>query len=110
MSRGKASGSTVHQGQGACSSPDQNSRNRGRLVMGWAGAAIFLWTAGCRSVPIGEQGRLSKPNMIFADTAVFGYDSALVTQVEPGAASNGGAKAAGCNSCKKREPKEPSDR
>lgn len=65
-----------------------------------AGVVVLLWVTGCHSVPVGEQGRLSKPNMIFADTAVFGYDSGLVTQVEPGAATSGGAQAAGCTSCK----------
>jgi hypothetical protein len=65
-----------------------------------SGTLAILAGSGCRSVPIGDQGQLSKPNMIFADTAVFGYDSGLVAQIEPGAASNGGAQAAGCTSCK----------
>jgi hypothetical protein len=65
----------------------------------WGVLALGL-LPGCVHVKVSEQGQVSKPNMTFADTAAFGYDSALVCQVEPGAATSGGAQAAGCTSCK----------
>lgn len=55
---------------------------------------------GCRAVPLSEMGSLAKPNAVFADTAVYRYESGLVSQLEPGAAANGGGAMAGCTSCK----------
>ena len=65
-----------------------------------ASGGLTLLAAGCAQVPTAQQGRVSRPNMLFADTAVFGDRSALQGQIEPGAAATGGAQAAGCTSCK----------
>ena len=56
--------------------------------------------AGCARVPMGRLGLVSKPNMLFSDSAIFGSSSRLAAQSEPGAAFTGGAQAGGCASCK----------
>lgn len=63
-------------------------------------SALLFLGAGCARVPVARQGWVAKPNMVFADTAVFGDRSSLQGQIEPGAAATGGAQAAGCTSCK----------
>ena len=63
-------------------------------------SALFFLSAGCARIPVAKQGLVAKPNMVFADTAVFGDRSSLQGQIEPGAAATGGAQAAGCTSCK----------
>jgi hypothetical protein len=59
-----------------------------------------LFLSGCAGVPVHEQRLVSKPNMTFDDSAVFGGRSVLTVQIEPGAAFSGGAQAGGCTSCK----------
>ena len=74
-----------------------------RLVSIWRVAAWLAGLtllAGCARVPLSEQGRVAKPNMVFADTAAFNEKSALQCQIEPGTAASGGAQAAGFTSCK----------
>ncbi len=55
---------------------------------------------GCASVGPHEQRLVSKPNMLFADSAVFAYQSKLLVQTEPGSGFVAGGKAAGCTSCR----------
>jgi hypothetical protein len=55
--------------------------------------------AGC-AVPVHQQRLVSRPNMQFTDTAVSGYQSKVLGQIETGAAASGGAQAAGCTSCR----------
>ena len=65
------------------------------LVVG----AAFL--AGCSSPAVRQQRLVSKPNMLFSDSSAFTYNSArLLPQLEPGAATSGGAQNAGCTSCR----------
>lgn len=56
--------------------------------------------AGCETVSVFDQRLLAKPNMVFAQNAVFNYESKLVPQIETGASTSGGAQAAGCTSCR----------
>lgn len=63
-------------------------------------AAIILLCAGCATVGPQEQRLVSKPNMVFSESAVFSYTDKLLPQTEPGFASTGGAQAGGCTSCK----------
>ncbi len=59
------------------------------LVTGWAAPAVR------------KQRFVSKPNMLFSDSAVFTYNSArLLPQLEPGSATSGGAQNAGCTACR----------
>jgi hypothetical protein len=55
---------------------------------------------GCARVGAHQQRLVSKPNMTFSDSVVFGYDQKLVPQVEPGSAFSAGAQASGCTSCR----------
>jgi hypothetical protein len=62
---------------------------------------IFLLVcAGCAVVRPSEQRLVSKPNMVFSESAVFSYANKLVPQLEPGSAFSGGGQSAGCTSCK----------
>src|SRR5262245_31133346 len=60
--------------------------------------AVFL--CGCVRVGVHEQRLVSKPNMTFDESVVFGTRPALTVQIEPGTAFSGGAQAGGCTSCK----------
>ena len=63
--------------------------------------ALLLLLAGCSSPAVRQQRLVSKPNMLFSDLAAFTYNSArLLPQLEPGAATSGGAQNAGCTSCR----------
>jgi hypothetical protein len=59
-----------------------------------------LLLAGCATVPVWKQERVSKPNMVFNDRGAFVYGPRLNAQIESGSADNGGASAAGCTACK----------
>ena len=65
--------------------------------IGFAMLAASL--AGC-AVPVHQQRLVSRPSMQFSDTAVSGYQSKVLGQIETGAAASGGAQAAGCTSCR----------
>lgn len=60
---------------------------------------VFL-ASGCSSVNVAEQRLVSKGNMVFAESSVFGDSSSLHSVVEPGTAGSGGGQAGGCTSCK----------
>jgi hypothetical protein len=55
---------------------------------------------GCETVGVQDQRLVSKPNMTFSNSYLYAFQPRLTGQVEPGASSSGGAKAAGCTSCK----------
>ena len=55
--------------------------------------------AGCARVAPREQRLVSKPNMQFSESLVFGYQNRLLTQIESGSASFVGAQSTGCGSC-----------
>ena len=60
---------------------------------------VFL--TGCAVPAVRQQRLVSKPNMLFSDSPVFTYNAArLLPQLEPGAATSGGAQNAGCTSCR----------
>ncbi|MCF3649066.1 hypothetical protein [Synoicihabitans lomoniglobus] len=61
-------------------------------------AVLFL--AGCGAVPLAQQRLVSKTEMTFERSAAGHPSSNLVSQIEPGLASSGGAQAAGCTSCR----------
>jgi len=69
----------------------------GRLF--FAAFLVLVWT-GCVSVAPNEQRLVSKPNMVFSESAVFGYENKLLSQMEPGSAFSGGCQSSGCTSCK----------
>ena len=71
-----------------------------RFIPAFLTALCFLLLQGCETVAVHEQRLVSKPNMTFSDSFLYAYQSRLTAQVEPGAASSGGAQAAGCTSCK----------
>jgi len=72
-------------------------RSVGLLASALAAAMIL---PGCASVGVHQQRLVSKPNMLFTDSAVFIYSPKLLVQMEPGSAATGGAQAAGCTSCR----------
>ena len=55
---------------------------------------------GCSGVPLHQQRLVAKPTMTFDASASAHPASNLIAQLEPGAASTGGAQAAGCTSCR----------
>lgn len=61
--------------------------------------SLLLLASGC-VVPVHQQGLVSKPNMLFSDSAAFAYHAKSQLQVETGAATTGGAVATGCTSCR----------
>jgi len=68
----------------------------------WTGITLLIamgFLSGCKVVPLQDQRLVSKHNMTFSDSPVFAYQSAVLTQIEPGTASSGGAQAAGCTAC-----------
>ena len=68
----------------------------------WKGITLMIalgLLSGCRAVPLQDQRLVSKYNMTFSDSPVFAYQSTVLTQIEPGTASSGGAQAAGCTAC-----------
>ena len=62
--------------------------------------ALLPLLGGCTAVPVWQQGRVSKPNMVFNDGGAFVYGPRLHAQLEPGSANSGGATAAGCTACR----------
>jgi hypothetical protein len=64
------------------------------------GAGLLGGAAGCARVGVHQQRLVSKPNMVFSDSVVFGYSNRLMPQIEPGSAFSGGAQAGGCTSCR----------
>jgi hypothetical protein len=63
-------------------------------------ALALLFGSGCSMVEPHQQRLVSKPNMGFSDTGPFVYQAKLTLQTEPGSVFSGGARAAGCTSCK----------
>ena len=62
------------------------------------GAVVF---AGCSLPAVRQQRLVAKPNMTFADSAAFTYNSPkLLPQLAPGFAASGGAQNSGCTSCR----------
>lgn len=73
---------------------------RHRLLILVLAAASAVGGVGCSVVPVHKQRLVSKPGMLFSDSAVFSYQSRIGSQIESGAAASGGAQAAGCTSCR----------
>jgi hypothetical protein len=61
--------------------------------------SFALALTGCAQVAAHQQRLVSKPNVVFSESMVFGYQCKLWPQVEVGTAIGGGAQAAGCTSC-----------
>jgi hypothetical protein len=62
--------------------------------------ALALGCGGCTQVPAWKQERVSRPGLLFSDSAVLASRSNLIGQIEPGSAVAGGAQAAGCTACR----------
>jgi hypothetical protein len=62
--------------------------------------SFLVFGSGCSTLGPQEQRFVSKPNMLFADSGIFTYQCRLLFQTEPGAAFSGGARAAGCTTCR----------
>lgn len=75
-----------------------NAKNR---LTNWALPLLFLLAlAGCTSVPVYEQGLVSRNGMTFSDNPVQNEQINLLSQIEPGSAISGGGQAAGCTACR----------
>lgn len=60
-----------------------------------------LLLGGCSSPAVRQQRWVAKPGMIFADSAVFSYNSPkLLPQLAPGFGGAGAAQNSGCTSCR----------
>jgi len=96
----------IHNTFGSGRSDIHRTARRGRVrfrnlivlvCLAVAGAVVLT---GCTSPSVRQQRLVSKPNMLFSDSAVFAYSSRLLPQLEPGSAMSGGAQNAGCTSCR----------
>lgn len=74
--------------------------NRSKALIVLLATVLAMAGAGCSTVPVHKQRLVSKPGMLFSDSAVFSYQSKIGPQIESGAAASGGAQAAGCTSCR----------
>ncbi len=72
----------------------------GSRLLQAGGLAVLLACAGCAQVGAHQQRLVSKPNMEFSESLVFGYQHKLLPQVEPGSAFSAAAQGGGCTSCK----------
>jgi len=63
-------------------------------------ALLALAGSGCAWVGPRQQRLVSKPDMVFSESAFLSYQNQLFEQVEPGSAFSGGAQSGGCTSCK----------
>ncbi len=61
---------------------------------------VAVISVGCVPVGVHEQRLVSRPNMQFSRSAVFNYDSKCMSQILPGLATEGGAQASTCTSCR----------
>ena len=61
---------------------------------------LALLAGGCASVGPERQRLVSKPNMQFSRLVAFSYSSKLMSQIQPGLATSGGAQASTCTTCK----------
>ena len=59
----------------------------------------ILMLTGCVSVAPRQQRLVSKPNMQFSDSVIFGYEDRLLTQFESASASFIGGQSGDCGSC-----------
>jgi len=65
------------------------------------GVSTVLGLTGCTAMRPSEQRLVAKPNMTFADSAAFTYNSSrLFPQMATGFAATGGAQNSGCTSCR----------
>lgn len=55
--------------------------------------------ASCETLPLSERHYISQPSMLFDGSGAARYDCNLLTQVETGRLSSGGAAGSGCSSC-----------
>lgn len=55
---------------------------------------------GCAAIPIHEQGLASKRSMSFSEPESSSFESAIVSQIEPGTGIGNGSQAAGCVACR----------
>ena len=62
---------------------------------------VPLVMAGCSTPAVRQQRLVAKPNMTFADSAVFGYNSPrLLPQIGPGFPGGDASQNSGCSSCR----------
>lgn len=86
--------------------PPFGGRNRRAWPVGGTlkpllGLVGIVWVcAGCSTVGPQEQRLVSKPDMVFSESAVFNYTNKLLPQIEPGSTTTGSLQASGCTSCK----------
>lgn len=77
-----------------------DKRRRRSALLGGICLGVWFLASGCTAVPVYQQDLVSQPGMLFSDSPILVPEAALLTQVEPGTASNGGGQAAGCSSCR----------
>jgi hypothetical protein len=71
-----------------------------RISLAAALVAGALASSGCLRVAAWDQRHVSKPGMIFSESAVLAPHPAALGQLEPGRAGAGGAQPVGCSSCR----------
>jgi hypothetical protein len=69
------------------------------FILAFLGAGALAST-GCVQVAVWDQRHVSKPGMIFSESAVLAAHPAALGQLEPGRAGAGGAQPVGCSSCR----------
>ena len=82
------------------SAPAQACGDRfARRMLSWVGAGLLL-LAGCAAVPVHEQRLVSEPNMQFSRSTITSYDSRVLSQLQPGRLTTGGAQVSTCTLCR----------
>ncbi len=71
-----------------------------KALLGGICLGVGFLAFGCTAVPVYQQDLVSQSGMLFSDSPILVPEAALLTQIEPGTASDGGGQAAGCSSCR----------
>ncbi|NDV63319.1 hypothetical protein G0Q06_12710 [Puniceicoccales bacterium CK1056] len=64
------------------------------------GVVAMLLISGCASPSISDQAQLSRSAMLFSDSPALAGSAELISTIEPGTDSRGGASASGCTVCR----------
>jgi len=75
-------------------------KSKNRLVAKGLPFLLLFLFAGCTTIPVYEQGLVSRNGMTFTDDPVQNEQINLLSQIEPGSAISGGGQAAGCTACR----------
>lgn len=73
-------------------------KRRARMAWPFLMVAPFLM-AGCANPSLSDQANLSRPGMVFAESPAYSAQPDLLSSIEPGTDTRGGASASGCTAC-----------